>query len=416
MMSTRLKQLWRRSPTLLVTLFLLLGGVAVLGMVRLTNRAPAIPTAEVRRGEFIDALTLRGEVKALRSLTIAAPAEAGDLQIVKLAADGSQLKMGDPVVEFDKTRTEQDLAQYKSALKAAQAEIDQRRAEARLTEEADVTAVMKAKFDVESAKLEATQQEIISAIEGERKRIRVGDAQQQLREAEEKQKSHRAASKAAIESKVQGSKKALFDVQRAERALSEMTLRAPEDGLISLLSTWSQQAQVVFKAGDRAWPGEPIAEFPDVSTLRVTARVDESDRGQLKNGQSVDVQLDAIPDRQFTGHIDLISAAASTDFSAGWPFPRNFKFQVLLDQSDPRLKPGLSAQLSVVVDKVHDALTIPVQASFQKSGRTVVYVLRGSRFEEREVQESRRSGDHILVAKGLNAGERVALKDPSSKE
>jgi len=415
-MNARLHQLWRRSPALLVSLFLLLGGVAVLGTVHLTNRAPAVPTAEVRRGEFVDALTLRGEVKALRSLAIAAPAEAGDLQIVKLAADGSQLKKGDLVVEFDKTRTEQDLAQYKSSLKTAQAEIDQVRAVARLTEEADVTAVMTAKYDVESARLEATQQEIISAIEGEKKRLQVGDAQQRLREAEEKQKSHRAASKAAIESKVQRSKKALFDVQRAERALGQMTLLAPEDGLISLLSTWSQQEQVPFKVGDRASPGVPVAEFPDVSTLRVTARVDESDRGHLKNGQLVDVQLDAIPDRQFTGHIDLISAAASTDFSAGFPFPRNFKLQVLLDQSDTRLKPGLSAQLSVVVDKVHDALTIPVQASFQKSGRTVVYVLRGSRFEEREVQESRRSGDRIVIAKGLNTGERVALKDPSSME
>jgi hypothetical protein len=76
----------------------------------------------------------------------------------------------------------------------------------------------------------------------------------------------------------------------------------------------------------------------------------------------------------------------------------------------------MSAQLSVVVDKVANALTIPVQSSFQKSGRTVVYVVHGSKFEEREIQESHRSGDRILVAKGLQAGEHVALEDPSAKE
>ena len=130
----------------------------------------------------------------------------------------------------------------------------------------------------------------------------------------------------------------------------------------------------------------------------------------------MNVQLDAIPDRQFTGRIDLISAIATMDFSAGWPFPRNFNVQVLLDSGDARLKPGMSAQLSVVVDKVANALTIPVQSSFQKSGRTVVYVVHGSKFEEREIQESHRSGDRILVAKGLQAGEEVALEDPSAKE
>ena len=52
-----------------------------------------------------------------------------------MAADGDHVKKADPVVEFDKTKTEQDLAQYKSALKSAQAEIDQARAQARLTEE-----------------------------------------------------------------------------------------------------------------------------------------------------------------------------------------------------------------------------------------------------------------------------------------
>jgi HlyD family secretion protein len=415
-MKARLQQLWRRHPALLTVLLLLLGGGVVLGAVRLTNRPPTIPTAEVKRGEFVESLHLRGEVKALRTLAISAPAEAGDLLVVKMAADGDHVKKADPVVEFDKTRTEQDLAQYKSVLKSARAEIDQARAQVRLTEEEDVTTVMKDEYDVEAAKLEASKQEILSAIDGEKARLKVTDAEQKLQEAEQKQKSDRTASKAAIESKTQASKKAVFDMQRAERALGEMTLRAPADGMVSLLQVWHNGNVEAFKAGARAWPGAPMAEIPDLSTIRAAARVDETERGRLQTGQAVNVQLDAIPDRQFTGRIDLISAIATTDFSAGWPFPKNFNVQVLLDSGDARLKPGMSAQLSVVVDKVANALTIPVQSSFQKSGRTVVYVVHGSKFEEREIQESHRSGDRILVAKGLQAGEHVALEDPSAKE
>jgi RND family efflux transporter MFP subunit len=414
-MIAKLQWLWSQRRLRIAALILVCSS-GLLGAYRLTNRPPAIPTIEVKRGEFVDALPFRGEIKALKSVTIAAPAEAGDLLIIKIAPDGAMVKKDDVVVEFDKTKTEQDLAQYRSTLKSAQAEIEQARAQARLTEEEDLTAVMKARYDVNAAKLEASKQEIVSKIEGEEAKLKLADAEQKLREADEKLKSDRAASKATIESKNQASHKALYDVQRAEHSLSAMTLLAPAGGMITLQQMWHPEGRAAFKPGDRAWPGAPLAELPDLSTLRVSARVDETERGRLQPGQSVNVQLDAIPDRQFTGHISQISTIAAPDFSGGWPFPRNFSLEVPLDQTDARLRPGMTTQLSVVVDRIPDALTIPAQASFQKSGHTVVYVLNGGKFEERVIEVGRRSGDRILVAGGLRPQERVALKDPTEKE
>jgi HlyD family secretion protein len=412
----RMKQLWIRRKVMVVAVVLLVGSGVVFAAVRYSNRAPEVPTLDVKRGEFIDSIQFRGEVKAMKSVTISAPAEAGDLQIIKIAADGTQVQQGDMVVEFDKTKTEQDLAQHRSTLKSAQAEIDQAKAQARLTEEEDVTAVKKARFDVETAKLDASKQEIVSKIEGAEANLKVADAEQKLHEVEEKLTADRAVNKATIESKVEASKKAAYDVQRAERSLTKMTLPAPAAGMISLISTWRPGGEAPFKPGDRAWPGAPIAELPDVSTLRVSARADETERGRLALNETVSAQLDAIPDRQFTGKIEQISTIATIDFSAGWPIPRNFNLVIALDQADARLKPGMTAQLTVVVDRVADALTIPVEASFQKSGRTVAYVWQGSKFQERVIEVERRSRDRILVAKGLSAGDRVALKDPTVKE
>jgi RND family efflux transporter MFP subunit len=415
-MISRIRQLWIQRKAMVVVALLSMGSGAVLGAVRYSNRSPAIPTFEVKRGEFIDSVQFRGEVKAMKSLTISAPAEAGDLEIVKIAADGTQLKQGDTIVEFDKTKTEQELAQHRSALKSAQAEIEQARAQARLKEEEDVTAVMKARYDVEAAKLDASKQEIVSRIEGAEAKLKVADAEQKLHEVEEKLKSDRALNKATIESKTQASKKVAYDVRRAERALTKMILRAPLAGMISLVPVWRPEGEVPFKPGDRAWPGAPMAELPDVSSLRISARVDETERGRIAIKQSVTAQLDAIPDRQFTGNIEQISTIATIDFSAGWPIPRNFNLEIALDQADARLKPGMTAQLTVVVDRVPDALSIPSEASFQKSGQTVAYVWQGSKFQERAIDIGRRSRDRILVAKGLRAGDRVALKDPSVKE
>ena len=415
-MIQRFRQLSLQRKALAIAVLVLAGSGVVLGAVRLGKRTPTVPTMEVKREEFLDSMQFRGEVKALKSVTISAPADAGDLQIIKVSAEGTVVKPGDVVVEFDKTKTEQDLAQYRSGLKSAEAGIDQARAQARLAEEEDKTTVLKARYAVESAKLEASKQEIVSKIEGEEAQLKLADAEQALREAETKEKSDKALNHATIESTEQASKKAQFDVKRAELALSQMSVHAPSAGTISLLDHWTGSSEAPYRPGDRAWPGAAIANLPDATTLRVSARVDETERGRLAPKQSVTLQFNAIPDRQFTGHIEQIGALASLDFSGGWPFTRNFDLEIVLDQTDPRFKPGISGQVTVIVDRVANAITIPAQAMFQKSGQNVAYVWRGTQFEERPVDVARRSADKIMVAKGVSAGEQVALRDPTAKE
>jgi HlyD family secretion protein len=415
-MIRRLQQLWARHKPLVTAAFIVLGCILLLGAIRYSHRAPAIPTIDVKREELLDSFDLRGEIKALKSIGVTAPAEAGDLQILKLASDGGKVNKGDPIVEFDKTKTEQDLAQYRSSLKYATADIEQARAQARLTDEQDLTAVSKARYDFQSAQLDASKKEIVSKIEGAEAELKVDDAKQALKQAEEKLKSDRAASKATIDGKIESSKKAAFDVRRAETALSKMTLRAPVAGIVSLVAVPRMEGPMPFKAGDRAWPGAPIAELPDTSSLRVTARVDEPERGRLALNQSVHVHMDAIPDRQFTGKIEEISTIATEDYTAGWPIPRNFDLRITLDQLDPRLRPGMTAQISVVIDWIPNVLMVPVHATFQKGGDTFAYVWDGSKFRQQLIEVSRRSGDRVVVAKGLQLGDRVALQDPTAKE
>jgi HlyD family secretion protein len=412
-MIDRLYRLWSQRKAAVVIVVLVTSG-AVLGAVRLIGHSPSVPTLSIQRGEFVDSVEFRGEIKALKSIGINAPAEAGELQVLKIVADGAQVKKGEAIVEFDKTKPQQELAQFRSGLKSAEAEIDQARAQARLTEEEDSTAVIKARYDMEVAKLEASKKEIVSKIDGAEAQLKVADAEQKLHEAEQKLASDRTASKATIQSKIDASHKAAYDVQRTEQALTRMSLVAPIAGMVSLIRTWRPEGESAFKPGDRTWAGAPIAELPDVSTLKVSARVEETERGRLALQQGVSIHMDAIADRQFSGKIENISTIATSDFSGGWPFPRNFDLRITLDQTDPRLKPGMTAKLTVVVERIPNAITLPAQASFQKSGQTVAYIWDGSKFQERTIEIGRRSGDRVLVVKGLKPEERVALKDPSS--
>src|SRR6516164_1689702 len=121
-MIRRWQQVWARQKPVVVA-GIATACVLLLGAIRYGHRAPAIPTIDVKRGEFLDSFQIRGEIAALKSIEITAPANAGELQILKISADGAKVKPGDPIVEFDKTKTEQDLAQYRSSLKYASADI-----------------------------------------------------------------------------------------------------------------------------------------------------------------------------------------------------------------------------------------------------------------------------------------------------
>lgn len=73
----------------------------------------------------------------------------------------------------------------------------------------------------------------------------------------------------------------------------------------------------------------------------------------------------------------------------------------------------MGATVRIAVDRVADGIVIPTTAIFRKAGRTVVFIRRRSKFEETPIEVARQSGDEALIAKGLQAGEKLALKDPT---
>jgi HlyD family secretion protein len=390
-----------------------------LGAVWLRARSDAPPTAEVKKGEWVDYVELRGEVKALRSISISAPANAGELQVLKLLPSGTTVKAGDVVVEFDRTKRQRTLEEERTALKQQEAEIEKARAQGRLTSEKDQTDLVRSRYDVDRAHLETRKAEVIAPIQGAKNQLDYVERQYRLGETEARATADEIGASAEVGRASQKRNKALFDVRQGERAVSSMTLRAPADGMVTILPNWRNQVgwgeAPEFKEGDRLWPGAIIAELPDLSSIQITARVDEIDRGRVKVGQAAKVRIDAVPDREFEGKVAGASPLAKLDFS-NWPLTKSFDLVLELAAADQRLRPGMSANARVAVERTPDAVLLPSQALFQKRGQTVVYVQTTWGFEERVVEIARRTPKQVSVARGVRPGERVALRDPTATE
>ena len=207
-------------------------------------------------------------------------------------------------------------------------------------------------------------------------------------------------------------------------SIGRLTLVAPVDGMVNRLPNWRAGGMLggsapPFKEGDRAWPMADIAQLPDLSALRITAHLDEEDRGRLHPGQTVTARVDAVPDRDFIGTVQDISPLAKVDFSAGWPPAKNFDLAVVLEHPDPRLKPGMSVTERIAVQKIPNVILIPAEALFNRNGHDVVYIEQGSKgsnnFSEHSVVIGHRGGGQVEIRSGLQPGQRVALKDPVTK-
>ena len=83
-------------------------------------------------------------------------------------------------------------------------------------------------------------------------------------------------------------------------------------------------------------------------------------------------------------------------------------------QLDVLLRPGLLADVEIIVEKIPNAIHIPVQAVFEREGKPVVFVKHGNEFEERVVKPLKRSESTMVIAEGLKPGELLALSDPTA--
>jgi RND family efflux transporter MFP subunit len=406
----------RRMVACLIVLLAAGGGI---GLFRAWEKksAPSVPAAEVIVGEFVDYVQLRGEIRARSSASVTAPFNAGDLQIIKLAANASFVKKGDVVVELDPTNLKRTVDQNRSSLKQTGAEADRLKAQQRILEEQNATDLMKARFDIERARLDCSKEEVVPAIEIEKGRLALAKAEQRLQEIEEKIASDRVAAEADLASAAQKGKKAQFDLEQAERNLASLVLRAPVDGIVSIMPNYRARTGFggttpPFKEGDRAFAGAIIAELPELASIQVNAPVEESDRGRLDLGQPVTMRIDAVPDHEHKGSVADISPLAKLDYSS-WPIKKNFDLTVRLEQPDPRLRPGMSVTARIAVERLPNSILIPAEAVFEKNGRPLAYVLAQNTFAERRIQVTRRGEGHALIGHGLKPGERVALKDPT---
>jgi multidrug efflux pump subunit AcrA (membrane-fusion protein) len=322
------------------------------------DRPPAAQALRVTRGELLERVLLTGELDTVASENLAVPrVPQWNIALRWLASDGSMVKAGDAVAELDNTNFAADLADKKLAAARSASELAHQVAQDAILEADKAFALETARTELDKARLSAAvERDAYPLREYQEKQVARERAQVAFEKAEDELSAHRKS--AALEAQIRGIalEKSQREIEGAEKAVRELVLRAPSDGLV-VVSThpWFQRK---IASGDNVWVGLPILRLPDLSTMHVNAWLSDVDDGRVAVGSRATSYLDAYPEQGFPGTITEISPVAREPSRDSWR--RSFLVTVALDRVDlERMRPGMSVRVEISAQRTPTALLAP---------------------------------------------------------
>jgi HlyD family secretion protein len=216
--------------------------------------------------------------------------------------------------------------------------------------------------------------------------------------------------RAAIDSAQSRIEEARSKLKEAREQLGRTEVRADVSGIVVYRDVFFGSERRKPQVGDQVWANQPLLILPDISKMIVETRVRETDIHKVVENQQVTIAVAAYPDLELTGQVSLVGTLAQEQRDRrGTKF---FGVTIEVNESDPRLRPGMTARVEIVVDEFEDVLYVPLEAVFEREGRTVCYVVARGKLEPREVLIGASNQDFAMVSEGLRPGERVSLRDP----
>jgi HlyD family secretion protein len=372
----------------------------------------SVPTLRVVRGPFERRVLAEGNLEAAKATPVTAPLEAqGQLKVAWLVPDGTRVAQGDVVVRFDPTDMERSLRDGEADRSTAGSKIvsleTQSGGEIRNLER-DGHLAREELAAAERYKI--ADPDIFSRQEIIRSQIDRDLAEKRIDTAEATRRIKQSLAKVDLALLDIDRRKAGIAIDRAKKGLDALEIRAPHDGLLVYRRDWRGD---ITKVGDSVWPGEPVAEIPDLATLEAKVYVLEADAGGLTAGLPAKVTIEAHPDVVYDATIKKVGTLAKR--RVGWIPVQYFETTLALARTDPAtMKPGQRVQAVLAQDARKDAIAVPRNAVFEKEGKKIVYRKRGSEFTPAEVTLGPVAVGRVVVEAGLTEGDVIALADPTA--
>jgi HlyD family secretion protein len=422
---------------------LVLGGIAWFSAYQVNKGVVAVQTGHVIKADLTSVVTASGEIRPKNYTNVLGEGIGKITEIV--VKEGDHVKKGDILLRLENIQPGADVQAQQAAIDSTEASV---RAAAASYDSAVATLAQrqadleKARFDWERAQ-QLYKEQLIAKSDYDASKAAYDAAAAGLN-----------ALKAQVEQSRAGREQTRFNLDQASAVLKhtkdvlrKTTYVAPIDGIVSYIAV---------RVGENVVPGIQNAEgsflmtISDMSVVTSEVKVDETDITNVRQGNTANVTIDAIPGKTFKGHVTQVGElailrssgqAATTQATANTQEARDFKVVVTIDNPPADLRPGLSASAKIQTEQKKGILTIPIQAlavrtqkyldeaqkehggnvtlaaskpaatgdGQQKADVQGVFVIRGKKAEFVPVQTGITGVTDIEISSGLKEGDEIVI-------
>jgi HlyD family secretion protein len=405
-------------------------------------------TAVVRPGKLSVIVKEKGNLESAANKDVMCEVEGGTT-IIMIKPEGTQVKLGDVVAELDSAALKDSLTNQKITTQQAEASYKQ----AKLVREVAEYAVREyvegiykqdkatymgqialAKSDLERAvdRLKWSSEmkkkgyvsiatNLADELTKQQADFDLEQALTQLKVLEDYTKEKQIKSLSSDVEKAKAdeySKQSSWELEKTkerklEKQIERCTLKAPGDGIVVYANDPGRmggQNAVQIEEGASVRERQKIFSLPDTSQMRVNTKVHESMVDRIKVGRPALVRVDAAANEVIQGLVKSVApmADANSQFASDIKVYTTF-VSLQGDTSKLNLRPGMSAQVEILVEEVPDVLSVPVQSILQFKDKDWVFVKDGDGFRKQEITVGVSNDQHVEVKKGIKEGDQVAM-------
>lgn len=224
--------------------------------------------------------------------------------------------------------------------------------------------------------------------------------------------------------------KSRADVQQIQNNLAQQQVSLNETRIVSpvtgdVTGKYSNEGELIASATAGFAAGAAVVSIADLSKMQVRVNINEVDVARVQVGQPVEIRVDSIPGKRFTGRVTAISSAAigqslkrdATSSATGSAGVVRFEVKVLVGNADRRLRTGMTAVVDIILQRHQNVLTLPAEAV---TGGNSVLVVTGAGKERKShrvtITIGIKNDAEVEVKSGLSEGDTVEIPKIEAKD
>ncbi|MCY1722420.1 efflux RND transporter periplasmic adaptor subunit [Prolixibacteraceae bacterium Z1-6] len=372
----------------------------------------------VKSGPFELSLNTKGEINGKDAVVINLPDNIRDrslriysLKIKDLVPEGTIVKKGDWVATLDAASINEQMQNNSQDLTRKRAELNDAKIDSTIQLTKLREELEEFKYDLAYKKLELEQAIYESPAYQRKKQVEYNKTIRQmdkkrrdyeLKRLELKTKTYRVEEKYNYHNKLD---------QQYKQALMECRVKAPKDGMVMYAKFWGGRK---LRIGDEVSIWNPaIATLPDMSVLISETYVQEIDITKIHIGDSVEINIDALPNKIYSGKISKIT-------NIGQEIPgfdtKVFRVTIDLKENGKELKPSMTTDNRIIVERLDSVITIPRSSLFGNNGESYVYLKKDGKIWKKKVIPGHENEAEVIIQSGLNINDKIYTSIPNDAE